>query len=290
MICRDCPRDCGALRTAEAGDGFCGCGTTARIARAAPHFWEEPCVSGEKGSGTVFFCGCNLGCAYCQNAEISRGQNRGRAATPERLRRIYVDLIEQGVHNINLVTADHFTDAVIESLAGGLPVPVVYNCGGYEKIVTIERLAPFVDVWLPDLKYTDPALAARYSNAPDYPDVAKAAIIKMHESAGDYQLDKNGLIQKGVIIRHLILPGHLENTYRAIDFIAKTFKPGQVLFSLMAQYTPMPNKQPDRKLTVSEYEAAQAYLFESGIEDGFIQDLDSSGEQFIPNFRGIESI
>ena len=287
MICSDCPRNCGAVRTPEAGNGVCGYGTTAHIARAAPHFWEEPCVSGEKGSGTVFFCGCNLGCVFCQNAEISRGSNRGRAVTPEQLRQIYFNLIAQGVHNINLVTATHFTDAVIASLQGGLSVPVVYNCGGYEKIETLTRLAPHIDVWMPDLKYTDTALAAEYSHAPDYPEVAEAAILKMYELAGDYQLDKNGLIQKGVIIRHLILPGHLENTYRAIDFVTEHFKPGQVLFSLMAQYTPMPNGGPNRKLTTQEYEAAQEYLFQSGIEDGFIQDSDSSGEEFIPDFNGI---
>ena len=293
MICSDCPRNCGAVRTPEAGNGVCGYGTTAHIARAAPHFWEEPCVSGEKGSGTVFFCGCALGCVYCQNAEISRGKNRGRAVTPEQLRQIYFELIAQGVHNINLVTASHFTDAVIESLKDGLPVPVVYNCSGYEKIGTLERLAPYIDIWLPDLKYIDSGLAAKYSHAPDYPEVTKAAIIKMHELVGDYKLDENGLIQKGVIIRHLILPGHLENTYRAIDFVAEHFNPGQVLLSLMAQYTPMKvgegsdNNGPNRKLTAPEYEAAQEYLFQSGFEDGFIQDLDSSGEEFIPDFKGL---
>ncbi|HNX14887.1 MAG TPA: radical SAM protein [Oscillospiraceae bacterium] len=287
MICHDCPRNCGAARTAETGSGVCGYGTTAHIARAAPHFWEEPCVSGEKGSGTVFFCGCALGCVYCQNAEINNGENRGRALTPEQLREHYFKLIEQGVHNINLVTASHFTDAVIESLKGGLPVPVVYNCGGYEKIETIERLAPYIDVWMPDLKYTDSALAARYSRAPDYPRIAKAVIIKMYELAGDYQLDENGMIQKGVIIRHLILPEHLENTYRAIDFVKENFKPGKILFSLMAQYTPMPNGGPKRKLSADEYEAAQEYLFQSGIEDGFIQEPDSSGEEFIPDFKGM---
>ena len=287
MICSDCPRNCGAVRTSDTGNGVCGYGTTTHIARAAPHYWEEPCVSGEKGSGTVFFCGCGLGCVYCQNAEISKGANRGKAVTPEQLREYYLKLIEQGVHNINLVTASHFADAVIESLKGGLPVPVVYNCGGYEKIETLERLAPYIDVWMPDLKYTDSSLAAIYSHAPDYPEVAKAAIIKMHEFVGDYELDENGMIQRGLIIRHLILPGHLENTYRAIDFVAEHFKPGQVLFSLMAQYTPMPNGGPNRKLTASEYEAAQEYLFQSGIQDGFIQELDSSGEEFIPDFKGI---
>lgn len=288
MICSDCPRDCGAIRTPQAGDGVCGYGTAAHIARAAPHFWEEPCVSGEKGSGTVFFCGCNLGCIYCQNAEISRGTNRGRAVTPQQLREIYFGLIEQGVHNINLVTASHFTDAVIESLKGGLSVPVVYNCGGYEKIRTLERLAPYIDVWLPDLKYTDSALAAKYSHAPDYPEIAEAAILKMYKLVGDYKLDKNGLSRKGVIIRHLIFPGHLENTYRAIDFVKESFEPGQVLFSLMAQYTPMKNGGPNRKLNASEYEAAQEYLFQSGIEDGFIQELDSSGEEFIPDFKEMQ--
>jgi len=285
MICSECPRNFGAVRTAEAGNGVCGYGTTAHIARAAPHFWEEPCVSGEKGSGTVFFCGCNLGCIFCQNAEISRGANRGKAVTNEQLRQVYLDLIAQGVHNINLVTATHFTGAVIESLKGGLPVPVVYNCGGYEKIETLERLAPYINVWMPDLKYTDAALAAQYSHAPDYPEIAKAAILRMHELVGDYKFGEDGMIQKGVILRHLILPGHLENTYRAIDFIAEHFKPGQVLFSLMAQYTPMPNGGPDRKLTASEYEAAQEYLFQSGIEDGFIQEQDCSGEEFIPDFK-----
>ena len=288
MNCTLCPRRCGADR--KNGIGFCGVGENPVVARAALHFFEEPCISGERGSGAVFFSGCNLRCVFCQNVQISRGA-AGKEVTPKRLREIYFALIEQGAHNINLVTASHFAKAVAESLEGGLPVPVVWNCGGYESAETLKMLEGKVQIYLPDFKYTDPALAARYSAAPDYPSVAEAAILEMYRQTGDYTVDDNGILQSGVLIRHLVLPDALQNTYGVIDRVRRLFpEDGHVLFSLMSQYTPVCDlpQFPElcRKLTEEEYEAAEQYLFDSGIEDGFVQDTESAEKEYIPAFDG----
>ena len=288
MTCTLCPRRCGADR--ETGLGFCASGVVPTVARAALHFHEEPCISGTRGSGAVFFTGCNLRCVYCQNHAISRGRT-GTPVTDERLREIYGTLIGQGAHNINLVTASHFADTVARSLEGGLPVPVIYNCGGYESVETLRRLEGKVQIYLPDFKYTDPALAARYSAAPDYPRIAEAALLEMVRQTGDWQADDDGILRRGVLIRHLVLPGHLENTFGVIDRVRALFpRDGQVLFSLMRQYTPVvplpqyPNLC--RRVTDEEYAAAERYLFDSGIEDGFVQDGDSAEEDYIPAFDG----
>ena len=284
-ICASCPRKCGVDRRLT--PGFCGEGPAARVARAAPHFWEEPPISGERGSGTVFFTGCNLRCVYCQNSAISTG-GVGVPVTPERLRAIYFSLIDQGVHNINLVTAGHFIDPVLTSLAEPLPVPVVWNSGGYESAETLRRLDGKVQIYLPDMKYLDPALAARYSAAGDYPEVAKRAITEMFRQTGPYVLDDDGLIQRGVIIRHLVLPGALDNTRRVIEWVKETFAPGDVLFSLMSQYTPAGRAadfpELSRRLTPEEYAAAMACLEDAGIEDGFFQELSSAREEYTPPF------
>lgn len=287
-LCNDCPRKCNVLRKAltDNGKGFCLMGEKPVISRAALHFWEEPPISGENGSGTVFFSGCNLQCSFCQNKDISRG-GIGKEITVERLKEIYKDLISQGAHNINLVTATHFIDAVIKSLDEPLPVPVVYNCGGYESVDSIKRLEGKIQIYLPDLKYSDNSLSIKYSKAPDYFETATKAIKEMHRQVGDYIIDENGIMKSGVIIRHLILPNNLENTKGVIDWVKNNFNEGEVLFSLMSQFTPIspcPHHELSRRLTQEEYDEIEDYLFDSGIEDGFMQELSSAKEEYIPPF------
>lgn len=287
VFCRLCPRRCGAERDAQSGSGFCGEGLTARVARAAPHMWEEPPISGERGSGTVFFSGCNLQCVYCQNAVISTG-GAGKPVSAESLREIYFELIEQGVHNVSLVTASHFLPAVLESLKEPLPVPVVWNSSGYESVLALKALRGKVQIYLPDMKYADPSLAARYSAAPDYPETAKRAILEMARQTGPYVIGEDGVMRSGVIIRHLVLPNALENTRNVIDWVADTFPPGEVLFSLMSQYTPMGRAaefpEIDRRLTREEYDEAVRYMELRSIGDGFYQELSSAKEEYTPEF------
>ena len=287
-ICNFCARRCGIDRSQHAG--FCGMTEKIRIARAGLHFWEEPCISGEKGSGTVFFSGCNLRCVYCQNYEISTGGS-GQEITLPRLKEIYSELIAQGAHNINLVTPTHYTDAVLASLEEPLPVPVVYNTNGYEDVENLKRLEGKVQIYLPDLKYSDDSLAVRYSNAPGYFAAATRAIREMFRQTGRYRIDEEtGLMERGIIIRHLLLPGQVENTKRVIDWVAETFEPGDVLFSLMRQYIPHGKAEDypelNRKVTDEEYQTVEDHLFDSGIEDGFVQDEDSASKDFIPSFDG----
>ena len=286
--CTLCPRRCGVDRSEKTG--FCAVGSEPTVARAALHFFEEPCISGARGSGTVFFTGCNLRCVFCQNEAISRGKG-GKTVTPQRLRKIYFELIDKGAHNINLVTPSHFADAVAASLEGGLPVPVVYNCGGYESVETLKKLEGKVQIYLPDFKYSDASLAAKFSFAPDYPAAAEKAIAEMHRQTGDFAFDDDGMLTRGVLIRHLVLPNHSENTFGVIDRVRRMFpRDGQVLFSLMSQYTPVANipQYPElcRRLTEEEYAAAEQYLFDSGIEDGFVQDRESAETEYIPAFDG----
>jgi len=286
-ICSVCPRNCKAARSESSGSGVCGMGFSPVVARAMLHMWEEPCISGTKGSGTVFFSGCSLNCVYCQNCEISLGRY-GKLVTARRLREIYHELIGRGAHNINLVNPTHFAGAVLQSLEGGLSVPVVWNSGGYDAGETLRLLGGKVQVYLPDIKYALCEPAARYSRAPDYPETARRAVLEMFRQTGPYVLDEDGLLKSGVLIRHLILPGNLENTYRVIDWVSETFAPGDVLFSLMSQYTPCGDLSafPElrRRLTREEYEAAAARLESSGIEDGFFQELSSAAEEYIPEF------
>ena len=284
MICTLCPRRCGAERTETEGHGFCGMPAGLRVARAALHLWEEPPLSGTRGSGTVFFSGCTLRCCYCQNREISAG-GFGRAVTTERLREIFEELIAQGAHNINLVTPTHFLPWILPALEPKLPVPVVYNCGGYESVETLRLLEGKVDVYLPDLKYADAALAARLSAAPDYFPAATAAIREMFRQTGPYVM-ADGLLKRGVMIRHLVLPGQPDNTRRCIDWVAETFSPGQVLFSLMSQYTPQPGAEGllARHVTRAEYRAAAAYMENCGITDGFTQERTAAREEYTPPF------
>lgn len=286
MICNLCPRKCNACRTEHQGNGFCGAGTLPVVARVAPHFGEEPCISGTKGSGTVFFSGCTLKCVYCQNYEISDG-HKGRAVTPKELADCYKRLEEQGVHNINLVTADHYVNAVAESLDIYKPsVPVVYNCSGYTSPKTLSILDGLVDIYLPDFKYSDDALAIKYSSAPNYVNTATAAIKEMIFQVGTPVIDEDGMMKKGVIVRHLILPSHTKNSLGVLDIIKRSYDK-QVLVSLMCQYVPV-NKAHDfpkinRTITRREYDKVKSELYALGL-DGFTQDLTSASTDFIPDW------
>ena len=293
-LCYVCPHRCGVDRLANMSDttgcfGSCGVGLAPIVARAGLHMWEEPVISGTKGSGTVFFSGCNLHCVFCQNYDISCN-GFGKEITIERLKEIYHELIAQGAHNINLVTPTHFTEAVLQSLAEPLPVPVVYNTSGFETQDTLRRLKGKVQIYLPDLKYSDDMAAIKYSNAPYYFRIATEAIKEMYNQVGDYHIDDNGIMTKGVIIRHLIMPGMPDNTKRIIDWVAANFKPGQVMFSLMHQYVPCgrANEYPEinRKVTDEEYKELESYLLQSTIEDGFVQEGDAACKDFIPCFDG----
>ena len=286
MICTLCPRRCGAERTAEAGGGFCRMPGGLRVARAMLHHWEEPPISGRNGAGTVFFSGCTLGCVYCQNGDISAG-GFGKDISTARLREIFEELIGQGAHNIELVTPTHFLPWILPALTPRLPVPVVYNCGGYERVETLRALEGLVDVYLPDLKYADGTLAAELSGAADYFPVACEAIREMFRQVGPYVLE-DGLLTRGVVIRHLVLPGYLDNTRRVLDWIAETFAPGDVLVSLMSQYTPTANMtgRLARRVTAAEYRAAADYMRNCGITDGFVQERTSAEEAYTPAFDG----
>ena len=283
-ICDDCPRLCHAER-GDVGRGFCRMGADPVIARAAPHYDEEPVISVTRGSGAVFFSGCSLRCRFCQNYGISH-DNYGQRVSVARLREIYFELIGQGVHNINLVNPTHFTAAILESLEDGLPVPVVWNTGGYERVETIRRLEGRVQVYLPDLKYIDDYSAKRYSAAGNYFEYASQAIREMLRQTGPVMLDGDGIIRSGVIVRHLILPGRAEESMRVLDWIADNL-PGAWI-SLMAQYLPFGKvagvDQLDRRLTQDEYDLVVDHLMDLGLEDGFVQELSSSDEKYIPSF------
>ncbi len=279
------------MRDKNTGLGFCRAPQTAVISRAAPHFGEEPCISGTRGSGAVFFCGCNLRCVFCQNAQISRNANEGIEVSPAELAEIFSNLESLGVHNINLVTPSHYTRAIREALLISRPeLPVVYNSSGYDSVAELKKLEGLVDIYMPDLKYMDPALSSKYSLAPDYPKIAIDAIQEMYRQIGPFVLDGDGIMKKGVIIRHLMLPSHLEDTFNVIDKIAQMFPYGEVMFSLMAQYTPLDHIKGfcelERGITQEEYGRAVDYLEFSGISSGFIQELSSCGKEMIPAFDG----
>ena len=284
MICNLCPRRCGVERTETGGRGFCRMPSVPVVARAALHPWEEPVLCGSGAAGTVFFSGCTLGCTYCQNGPISR-ENFGRAITPRRLREIFGELIAQGAQTVELVTPTHFVPFILPALEPPLPVPVVYNCGGYESVETLRLLAGRVQVYLPDLKYADAALARDLSRAPDYFPVATAAIEEMYRQTGPF-VSENGLLRRGVLIRHLVLPGQMENTRRCLDWIAGRFRPGEVMVSLMSQYTPQPGAKGSlsRHVTAAEYRAAVRYMENCGLTDGFTQERTSAREEYTPRF------
>ena len=257
------------------------------VARAALHLWEEPCISGTNGAGTVFFSGCALGCVFCQNGSISHG-NFGKPVTEDGLYTIFERLHEQGAHNIELVTPTQYSHVLSRVLERPMPgnLPVVWNSGGYERVETLRALEGKVDVYLPDLKYAAPAPAEKYSKAPDYPEAAKAAILEMYRQRGPVWFEGD-LLKSGVVIRHLILPGQLADTRRVMDWVAESFPPGAVLFSLMAQYTPVGDlaayPELNRTLRTSELRAAREYMAALGLQ-GYVQELESVGEGFIPAF------
>ena len=289
--CSECPRLCNAERGLESGAGFCRTGLLPRVARAAAHFGEEPCISGTRGSGTVFFSGCNLRCVFCQNQKISSG-GFGNTVSVEDLSDIFRRIEDKGLHNINLVTASHFVRPVVEALELAKPrIPVVWNSSGYESIDALKMLEGYVSVYMPDLKYLDSALSKEYSSASDYPKVALAAIDEMYRQVGGYALDGDGILQKGLLVRHLVLPDCIDNTLDVIDLVAEHFPKKDVIFSLMSQYTPIgnlsahPNLQ--RTLTPEEFSRVESYLSFSGIESGYMQGMDSATEEYIPPFDSI---
>ena len=286
--CTLCPRRCGADRAAGR-TGFCGAGATLKAARAALHHWEEPCISGTRGSGTVFFSGCTLKCCFCQNYPIS-AEGLGKEITVEHLAEIFLNLQAQGAHNINLVTPGQWQPWIIAALdiarAKGLRLPIVCNTGGYETVESVEAWRGYIDIWLADLKYVSSALSAELSAAPDYFEVAAAAIDEMVRQVGAYQIGDDGLMRSGVILRHLVLPGQMENTKRVIDYVSTHFPPKTVLFSLMSQYTPQPGSTGAlaRRLNEREYRTAVQYMRDCGLTDGFCQELSSAKEEYTPIF------
>ena len=287
--CCLCPHVCGVLRQ-YGQTGFCGCGDRPVIARAAPHYWEEPCISGSRGSGAVFFSGCNLGCVFCQNRELSRG-HAGFPVGTERLSEIFLELQEKGVHNINLVTPTPWAEFIPPALElaweQGLWIPVVYNCGGYELPTVIDSLRGYVGVYLPDFKYMDPSLAAVLSGAPDYPEIAKVSLDRMVAQRGEAVFDGDGMMIKGVIVRHLVLPGHTDDSVRILDYLHREYG-NSIYISIMNQYTPMPGMTGElsRRLTDREYAEVVAYARGAGITNGFIQEGGTAEESFIPVWDG----
>ena len=283
--CTLCPRRCGADRT-NGQLVFCRHPDKIYAARAAAHYWEEPVISGSFGSGAVFFSGCTLKCLFCQNGVISQ-ENRGKEISTAHLREIFLKLIDDGVQNINLVTPTHFLPSILPALTPKLPVPVVYNCGGYERVETLRELEGLVDIYLPDMKYSDPKLAGILSAAPDYVEIAKAAITEMYRQVGSAVIEDE-IMQRGMIVRHLMLPGELDNTLGVLDWFSEAFPKGDVLFSLMSQYVPMGKAKTmppyDRRITEDEYDAALSYLELLGIENGFTQDFSAATEEYIPDF------
>lgn len=286
--CRLCPRRCGAGRT-TGEKGLCGADGTLHVARAALHFWEEPCISGKEGSGTVFFSGCPLGCRFCQNYDISAG-GLGREISEKRLAEIFLELQQQGANNINLVSPTQYVPQIIEALDLAKPelkLPVVYNTGGYERVETLRMLEGYVDIWLPDAKYADPQRATNYSAAADYPQIALEAIAEMLRQAGAPVFDQRGMMLRGVIVRHLVMPGGMQDSFRVLDGLAKLREKEDFLLSLMSQYTPyrrdLVYPELNRRVSSYEYRRVCEYADELGFE-GFAQERSSAKEEYTPNF------
>ena len=281
--CNLCPRMCGAERNVQ--PGFCGCGNRIKIARAALHFWEEPCISGSRGSGAVFFSGCTLRCGFCQNYRISSG-GYGREISVERLGEIFLELQEQGAHNINLVTATQYLPWVLRALDRAKPhlnIPVVYNCGGYERTETVEALKGYVDIYLPDFKYYSREMSLKYSAAGDYFPVAAKAVRAMIAQTGA-PVFEGGLLKKGVVIRHLVLPGGRKDSMNILQWISENLPQGRFLLSLMSQYTPNGRGGPARRITSFEYGTVVEEALRLGLTEGFMQEKSSAKEEYTPPF------
>lgn len=285
MICNLCPRKCNAIRNEKEGKGFCGLSDNPKVARIAPHLWEEPPISGSKGSGAVFFSGCTLRCVFCQNYEIS-AENRGTIITPEKLADEFKELEEIGVHNINLVSPTPYVNLIKNALDIYKPsVPILYNSSGYERTSTIDSLKGYVDIYLPDFKYSDNELANNYSKAPNYTEITTNTIIEMTKQVGENEYDDNGIMKKGIIIRHLVLPNHTRNSISVLDIINDKFKNTPV--SLMGQYVPVHKAfeygKLNRRITTREYNKVKNHMIELGL-NGFTQELSSADEAFIPDW------
>lgn len=293
--CTLCPKNCGVNRTAD-GIGICGASSEIKIARVSLHYWEEPCISGTKGSGTVFFSNCNLMCVFCQNNAISH-KGLGKSVSINRLSEIFLEQETRGAHNINLVTPTHFVPQIVEAIkisrSHGLSIPIVYNSNGYENIETIKALKGYIDIYLPDLKYYDDKYAIRYSNAPNYFKAASKVIQEMYNQTGNPVFDEQGIMKKGLIIRHLMLPGLLFDSKKVIDYVYKTFG-HKVYISIMNQYTPVNNLENypeiNKPLNPMHYESLIDYCVSLGIKNAFIQEEGTVSESFIPefDFRGVE--
>ncbi len=288
--CTLCPRMCHVNRL-DNQIGRCHVTSELKVARAALHYWEETCISGERGSGAVFFSGCNVGCIFCQNQAISTGIS-GKNISISRLAEIFLELQAQGAHNINLVTPDHYTPSVIEALhiarSMGLKLPIICNCSGYMLPQTVKLFKDTIDIWLPDFKYADSSLAQRYSHASDYFEIAKEALACMYEQVGDPVFDEDGMMQHGIIVRHLVLPNHSDDSKRILSYLYQTYK-HHIYISIMNQFTPLSQLLPhypelNRKVSDSEYDALIDYALSLGVENGFIQEGETAEESFIPSF------
>ena len=290
MKCNNCPRKCNIERD-NIRTGFCLAPASIKIARYSLHMWEEPCISGANGSGTIFFSGCNLGCIYCQNNDIAH-KNTGKIISPEKLVEIMLTLQERGAHNINLVTPSHYIHQLVSALKSakenGLHIPVIYNSSAYDSVESLKKLDGLIDIYLPDYKYADSAIAGNFSNAPDYPTVAAAAISEMYRQTGPCRFfEDNGIIKSGVIVRHLVLPLHTRNSTEAIKYLYDTYK-DNIFISIMSQYTPPEKKlkyeELNRRITAREYDKVVDYAIELGISNAFIQDMCSAVSKYIPEF------
>ena len=287
--CLLCPRKCGINRR-TGQTGVCGVSSEIMVARAALHYWEEPCISGKRGSGAVFFSGCSLHCVFCQNREISDGK-AGKVISKERLSDIFIELADKGANNINLVTPGQYIPdivwAVNDAKSRGMKLPIIYNTSGYENVTELKLLEGIVDVYLPDFKYMDSTLSARYSRAKDYPSVAKQALSEMVRQQPDVVIDDaTGLIQKGVIVRQLLLPGHVNDAKAVLKYLYDTYH-DHVYISMMSQFTPIALKdypEINRTVTKREYERLVNYALEIGITNAFIQEGDVAKDSFIPAF------
>lgn len=280
--CKLCPRQCSVDRT-KGERGFCNMPDMPILAKAMIHTGEEPPIIGKNGTGAVFFSGCTLGCSYCQNIEIS---TNGYGIESKDLRRTFESLIERGAETLDLVTPSHYLPHVREALYPKLPVPVVYNCGGYESVESLKSLEGLVDVYLPDMKYSDDTLGYKLSRCKDYFSVSKAAIEEMFRQTGKYRIE-NGILTKGVLIRHLVLPGCIDNSLGVVDWIGDRFKNDDILFSLMSQYVPSANLEPpfNRRITEEEYAAVESWMDFCGIRNGYTQEFSSATTEFLPDFN-----
>ncbi len=287
-LCNLCPRECNIDRSVTTG--FCGMSDNVHIARAALHMWEEPCISGEEGSGTVFFTGCTLRCVFCQNYNIAAGKV-GKSVTVDRLSQIFMELQQKGANNINLVTPTHYVPQIVSAVKKakhkGLVLPIVYNTSGYETVETLKMLDGVVDVYLPDFKYMSEEVAYKYSKAKDYPIVAKSALAEMYRQTGPAVLNSNGIMTKGVIVRHLVLPGQVQEAKSIVEYLYHTYH-DKLFMSIMNQYTPLPQVKEypeiNRKVTEAEYDEVVDYAINLGVECAYIQEGETAKESFIPDF------